>query len=411
VLAIDRLLSPTVKLSNKYSAISLIRYTSGGISRAELARQMGLSRAAISSIVKGLLNLSLVRESRSESTTSGRNPILLEINPDCGLVAGVDIGATHLGLILTDYAAQILRIREIPFDVSKGPEICLAEVDSQLRDFLAESDLTLADLKAIGVGVPGPVVTEKGGVIAPPIMPGWDRFPIQPHLEEQWKCPVTLNNDAELGALGEWAYGAGRAESYLLYVKVGYGIGAGLLINGQIYRGATGAAGEIGHITINENGPLCTCGNHGCLEAMAGGRSIVGQARQAIKSGRRTQLASIPSENLTAADVAGAARHGDMVAQEIVSQAGEYIGIALASLINVVNPGMIIIGGSVSLMGDLFLEPIRQTATKRSLPASAQDVRITAAYLGQRSSGLGAITQALTLSTLQMLQNGRKSGK
>lgn len=181
-------------------------------------------------------------------------------------MAGVDIGATHLGLILTDYAAQILKIKDIPFDVSKGPEICLAEINSHFNDSLAESDLTIADMKAIGVGVPGPVVTEKGDVIAPPIMPGWDHFPIQHHLEDQWKCLVSLNNDAELGALGEWAYGAGRGECPLLYVKVGYGIGAGLLINGQI--------------TIHENGLLCTCDNRNFLEALAGGRSIVIHAQE-----------------------------------------------------------------------------------------------------------------------------------
>jgi glucokinase-like ROK family protein len=404
-LAIDCLPRNAVKLSNKHSALNLIRYTPGGISRAELARCLGLSRAAISSIAKDLLQIQLIREAKQGAATGGRSPILLEINPDFGYVAGVDIGATHIGLILTDFAAQILNISEMPFDVSQGPEPCLAEIDSCLRDFLAQSVLTLADLKAVGVGVPGPVVVEKGSVIAPPIMPGWDRFPIQQHLEKQWKCPITLNNDAELGALGEWAYGAGRAECYLLFVKVGYGIGAGLLINGQIYRGATGCAGEIGHTTINENGPLCTCGNRGCLEAMAGGRSIVNQAHQAIESGRRTQLAAIPPEKLTAADLAVAARQGDLLAQEIVAQVGKYIGIALASVINIVNPGMIIVGGSISLMGDLILEPIRQIATKRSLPAAAQDVRITAAFLGQRSSSLGAIAQALSISTLQRLQS------
>ena len=180
-LAINCTSPTTVKHSNKYSAFNHIRYTPGGISRAELSRQMGLSRAAISSIVKDLLQSGLIREAKPGSTTGGRNPILLEVNPDYGYVAGVDIGATHLGLILTDYAAQILKINESPFDVSKGPEACLAEIDTHLREFLAENERTLDDLKAIGVGVPGPVVTEKGGVIAPPIMPGWDRFPILHH--------------------------------------------------------------------------------------------------------------------------------------------------------------------------------------------------------------------------------------
>jgi glucokinase-like ROK family protein len=402
---VDYLAFPNVKLSNKYAALNIIRFTSGGISRSELARQLNVSRAAMSSIAKDLLSLQLIREADVRLSTGGRTPILLEIAPDYGLVVGIDIGATHLGLILTDFSARVLQTDEVPFDVSKGPEICLAEVDSHLRRFLAESNVKLTDLLAIGVGVPGPVVTEKGGVIAPPIMPGWDRFPIQYHLAKQWKCPITLNNDAELGALGEWAYGAGRAEKFLLFVKVGFGIGAGILFDGQIYRGATGGSGEIGHITINENGPLCSCGNRGCLEAMAGGKAIVQKAQQVIKSGRRTQLATIPSDEITAAHVAEFARHGDLAAQEIVSQAGEHLGNALASLINVLNPGMIIIGGSISLMGDLLLEPIRQTATRRSLPASFHNIRITAAYLGSRSSLMGAVTQALTLATYNLLES------
>jgi glucokinase-like ROK family protein len=382
-----------------------IRYTPDGISRAELSRQLGLSRPAIGSIIKELLELQIIRESSHTSSTGGRSAVLLEINPDCAIVAGVDIGATHLGLILTDYAAQLLNTKEIPFDINQGPENCLQQVDCALREFLMENDTSIHDLKAIGVGVPGPVAMRAGGVVSPPIMPGWDHFPILHHLEELWQIPITLNNDAELGALGEWAYGAGRSECFLLYVKVGYGIGAGLLINGHIYRGATGAAGEIGHITLQENGPMCTCGNRGCLEAMAGGRSIVSQVLTAIKMNQRTQLSTIPADELTALHIAEAARQGDLLAQEIVSQAGKYIGIALASLVNVLNPGMIIIGGGIALMGDLFIEPIRQAAIKRSLPASAQGIRITAAYLGNRSSGLGAVSQAISSATLQFLDN------
>jgi len=358
----------------------------------------------MSTIINNLLEIGLVRETESGPVTRGRRPIILEINPDYGLVVGVDIGATHLGLILADFSAHILKSGEFPFDVSKGPHFCLEQVDMYLRDFLVEAEVSLTDLLGIGVGVPGPVVAEVGGVIAPPIMPGWSDFPIRSHLEELWGCPITLGNDAELGALGEWAYGAGRNERNLLYVKVGYGIGAGLMLDGQIYRGASGCAGEIGHITIDENGPLCTCGNRGCLEAMAGGRSIAERARKASQSEPRSQLSSIPLEQITAIDVAVLARKGDLVAQEIVAQAGECLGTALASLINIVNPGLIIVGGSVSQMGDLFLEPVRQAAMRRSLPVFSSAVRITAAFLGQRSSGIGAITQALANASYRVIE-------
>ena len=401
----DSSITKNLKLHNKISLLNHIRFTPEGISRAELARKMGLSRAAVSSIVNDLMAINVVREAAGGPATGGRPAVLLEINPACGYVLGVDMGATHLGLVLADFSARAIAEEEYPFDVSRGAEICLQEVDGRVRLFLEQRNFSLDDLLSIGVGVPGPVVSKTGGVIAPPIMPGWDKFPIRTHLEALWGHPITLNNDAELGALGEWAFGAGRFETDLLYVKVGYGIGAGLLLNGNIYSGATGSAGEIGHITIQGNGPMCTCGNRGCLEALAGGRAIAQQAVNAIQTGRRTHMAAFASaEKITALDVAAEARKGDLVAQEIISQAGQYLGIAIASLINVVNPGMIVIGGGVSQIGDMFLEPIRRAVETRSLPAASRVVRITAAVLGRRSSGMGAVVQAISLALNELME-------
>ncbi len=394
------LFSELKKNSNKHTVLNYVRFTPGGISRADLARQLGLSRAAITSIVNDLLDAKLVRETVDGPLTGGRRPKMLGINPNGGYVVGVDIGATHVGLLLADFSAQVLHEIEIPFQVSLGPEVCLAKVDDLLRELLVTADLALEDVGAVGVGVPGPVIEQAGAVIAPPIMPGWDHFPIQTHLQNLWNCPIALNNDSELGAIGEWAYGAGRGERYLVYIKVGYGVGAGLLIDGQIYRGATGSAGEIGHITIVEHGPVCTCGNKGCLEALAGGRAIAERAKLAISNGgRRTQLSQIdPIDKLTSYDVASAARMGDLIAQEIIAEAGDYLGIAIANLINVVNPGMIVVGGGVAQMGDLFLEPIRRSANERSLTAAVQRLRITAATLERRSTSMGAVVQALTIA-------------
>jgi glucokinase-like ROK family protein len=260
----------------------------------------------------------------------------------------------------------------------------------------------LQNVLAIGVGVPGPLVTEVGMVISPPIMPGWDRYPIRDTLEKLWSCPLSINNDAELGVLGEWAAGAGRGERNLAYIKVGTGIGAGLLLDGQIYRGVTGSAGEIGHLTIDENGPLCTCGNHGCLEAVAGGRAIAEQAQDAVRKGKRTSLSAIdPVESITAREVASAARRGDLLSQQILTRAGSHIGIAIAGLVNLFNPGMVIIGGGVAQTGDILLEPMRQAVQRRSLPAATRVVRITTAMLGRRSSSMGAVVQALTIALHQ----------
>jgi glucokinase-like ROK family protein len=387
-----------VKNLNKRVILDMIRFTPGGISRAELARQMDLSRSAVTTIIQDLEQAKLVHEAEDGPTTGGRRPILLEINPRRGYVAGIDLGASHLGLVVTDFSARVLKEVELPFNVNVGPEVCIPEVDAHLHQLLDNSNLSLRDLVAVGIGVPGPVVAEKGAVSSPPIMPGWDGYPIRDTLQELWGVPVSLGNDAEFGALGEWAYGAGRGISNLAYIKVGTGVGAGLLLDGHIYRGASGCAGEIGHTTIRDNGPLCSCGNHGCLEALSGGSAIARNAREALRVGRRTQLVSMDVEKITARDVAAAARLGDLTAQQIVTEAGAYLGIAVASLVNMFNPSMVVIGGGVSQIGDLFLEPVRKAVRERSLRSAAQAVRITAAVLGRRSSSIGAVVQAVNLA-------------
>ena len=387
-----------IKNFNKHSAVDLIRFATSGISRTDLADQMGLTRAAVTLIVSDLLENEVILEAESRAIPNGRPPVVLEINPKRGLVAAVDMGASHINIALADFSAKIINEKYIPFDIKQGPQICLAEVSRNLHELLDQSGVKISQLLAVGVGVPGPVMTDAGIVVSPPIMPGWDGYLIREKLEKEWGCPVSLNNDAELGALGEWAYGAGRGERNLAFIKVGSGIGAGLIINQQIYGGKTGSAGEIGHLTIDENGPMCSCGNHGCMEAFAGGHAIAQQARKLVESGKRTLLSSIPIEDLTAQEVAKAARRGDLPSQEIIMRAGTFIGIAIAGLVNLFNPGAVIIGGGVAQAGDLLTTPIRQAVRERSLRASEQSVHITTAMLGKRSSLMGATVQAINIA-------------
>lgn len=387
-----------VKNFNKHAALDLIRFSAVGLSRTELADKMGLTRAAVSLIINDLLESGVVQEAEIRLVSSGRPPVTLEINPGRGLVGAIDMGATHMSIAIADFTARILQEMEFPFDVKKGPEICIVEANRNLLSLLESQKLALTDLLAIGIGVPGPVNTEAGAVVAPPIMPGWDHYPIRTTLEKMWGFPVTLNNDAELGALGEWAYGAGRGERNIAYIKVGSGIGAGLILNQQIYGGTTGAAGEIGHLTIDENGPKCNCGNHGCLEAFAGGHAIARQGQLLVQSGKRTLLSNLPKEKITAHEVAEAARRGDLHAQEILRRAGTFIGIAIAGLINLFNPSIVIIGGGVAQAGDLLTASIRQAVRERAMRASEQSVRITTGMLGRRSVLLGAIVQAINVA-------------
>ena len=394
-----------VKSFNKHAALDLVRFSGAGLSRTDLAEKMGLTRAAVSLIVNDLLESQVVLEAESRSAPSGRPPIVLEINPNRGVVGAIDMGATHLSIAFADFTARIHQEAEFPFDIKDGPEVCIEQADNRLRSMLSELGLSISDISAIGVGVPGPVITEAGMVVAPPIMPGWDRFPIRETLEKKWNCPITLNNDAELGALGEWAYGAGRGEKNLAYIKVGSGVGAGLVLNQQIYGGTTGAAGEIGHLTIDENGPLCNCGNHGCLEAFAGGHAIARQGQALAKSGKRTLLANTPIEKINAFEVAEAARRGDLYAQEILRRAGISIGIAIAGLINLFNPSVVIIGGGVAQVGDILTSPIRQAVRERAMHASEQSVRITTGMLGRRSLLIGATVQAINIAIHNAAEN------
>jgi glucokinase-like ROK family protein len=244
--------------------------------------------------------------------------------------------------------------------------------------------------------VPGPVIAAHGIVSSPPIMPGWDGFPIRKNFETQWKIPTFVDNDADLGALGEATFGAGRGESNLAYIKIGTGIGCGLLLEGRIYRGVVGTAGEIGHVTVSQDGPPCKCGNYGCLEVMAGGRAIAQRAQMAVKAGQRTSLAALNhGHELTAKDVAAAAKAGDEVSQQLLNDAGRHIGSALASLINLLNPGLIILGGRVTEAGAFILDPITDVVQKRSLRASYQASRIALSELGQHTTAMGAVALAL----------------
>lgn len=400
-----------VRNFNKHAAVDLIRFAGRGISRTDLAEEMGLTRPAVTGIVNDLITNDIILETENRTTSTGRPPVVLEINPERGLVAAVDMGAMHLSVALGDFSTRILEETEVVFNIADGPTECLKTADRVLKELLQKSGYSTTDLAAVGVGVPGPVIAEKGMVMAPPIMPGWDRYPIRKTLEDLWGTAVTLNNDAELGALGEWAYGAGRGEKNLAFIKVGSGIGAGLIINKQIYGGTTGSAGEIGHLTVDENGPLCACGNHGCLEAFAGGHAIAAQAKKLAASGKRTLLSETNIDSITARDVVEAARRGDLAAQEILKRSGTFVGIAIAGLINLINPSTVIIGGGVAQVGDLLTGPIRQAVHARSLRASEHGVRITTAMLGRRSSLIGALVQAISIAIHNAVDSKSQSTK
>jgi glucokinase-like ROK family protein len=375
--------------------IDLIRVAPQGISRAQVAEALALSRSTVSSIVSELLAQGVVVERGAGASRGGRRPIVLQIAPDAGRVVGVDIGASHLLVLVGDLHGNLLAQAERPLRIEAGPERCLEQVYQLVDATLAQAGSCREDVRSFGVGVPGPVIAKEGLVSAPPIMPGWDAFPIRTALERQWGKPATLDNDADLGALGEWTFGAGQGVTHLAYIKIGTGIGCGLLLEGRIYRGVLGTAGEIGHVTISQSGPPCTCGNYGCLEAMAGGRAIAQRAQLALKAGQRTALARFGTGEVTARDVAAAAARGDPVSQQLLADAGRHIGSAVASLVNLLNPGLVVLGGGVTGAGAYLVDPLQQAVTERTMRPARQATRVVLGQLGRRSVAQGAIARAL----------------
>jgi glucokinase-like ROK family protein len=254
-------------------------------------------------------------------------------------------------------------------------------------------------MSGIGIGVPGPVDFSVGSLVSPPIMPGWDEYPIIQTVQ-QWfpTANVVVDNDVNLMALGELHRGAGRGIDNLIFVKIGTGIGAGIICEGRIYRGSDGCAGDIGHISVSKSGPLCRCGNMGCLEALAGGPAIARRALEAAQAGRSPVLLKYHEKNgkiLQAEDVGQAAREGDPLAIEIIRESGQSVGDVLASLVNFYNPQMIVIGGGVTNLGNLLLSSIRQAVLQRSTPLATRDLRVVFSEIGADAGVIGAVNLAM----------------
>ncbi len=389
---------------NTHIILNLIRQE-GSISRAEIAKRTQLSRSTVSNIITELLEQGVVAEAGTGPSRVGRRPIMVNFNYQAGYVVGVDLGANHLLTLLTDLEGRILAESDQQVSVASGPDVVLPAIISAVFDIVREAGVDMERVIGVGMGVPGPMDNKRGALIMPPIMPGWHNFDIRAELEAHIKKPLYVENDANLGAIGERWRGAGVGYDHLAYIKVGTGIGCGLVFDGQIYRGFAGSAGEIGHMSIEEDGPLCTCGNFGCLESLAGGRAIVAAATAASN---RAQVLVGPmgatanghrysplSPDHSVEQVVRAALDGDSISIEVLQMAGRRIGVAIANLINLFNPGLVIIGGGVSNAGDLLLEPVRQTVARRVLPVAMQYTRIVQARLGREAIGIGAATLVL----------------
>ncbi|MGI5461124.1 ROK family transcriptional regulator [Streptomyces sp. CA-249302] len=363
------------------------------VTQPGLVRHLGLGRGVVTARMAELEQAGLVATAGVAPSTGGRQPRRLRLRSEAGLIVGVDIGATVLKIGLADLSGHILDRVVEPMDVATGPDAVLGRCETLIDALLASRPADQA-VWGVGVGVPGPVQFSTGLTVAPPIMPGWDGYSIRERFAPRWSAPTWVDNDVNLMALGELRANPAAAEvRNLLYVKIGTGIGAGLVSGGRLHRGSEGCAGDIGHITVTESeDAVCRCGNTGCLEALAGGAALAAQGQRLAEAGGG-ELTRILAERsrITAADIATAAEFGDMAARALLLKAGKLIGSTLATLVSFYNPGWVALGGNVISTGDMILTQIQQTVRSRSLPLATRRLRIERSSLGTEAGLSGAV--------------------
>jgi glucokinase-like ROK family protein len=386
--------APTPEPNDLIAVLDHVR-ANGESSRAELAQATGLGRSVLTQRVDALRHYGLLAEDRVGVSTGGRAPRLLRFRSDAGYLLVADLGASSTDVALADLAGRILVHRQEPSDIAAGPESVLAHVEQLFEECVAEAGGDRS-LWGIGIGVPGPVEFDSGKPVSPPIMPGWDGYAVRERFAGR-NVPVWVDNDVNVMALGELTAGCGRGVDDFVFVKIGTGIGAGIVVDGRIHRGAKGSAGDVGHIHVQAGREVtCRCGMNGCLEAFAGGAALARDAEAAARAGRSAILQALLAEKgyLDAADVAAASKHGDPVSIELITEAGRLIGQMLTGVVNFFNPSLIVIGGGVAGAGDLLLATIRQAIYRRSLPLATRDLVVRRSALDGRAGVIGAATMA-----------------
>ncbi|WP_329190918.1 ROK family transcriptional regulator [Actinacidiphila glaucinigra] len=380
----------TARPANGHQArvLRLLR-DAGPQSRAVLGDQVELSRSKLAVELDRLLDTGLVVPDGLAASRGGRPSHNVRLAPSLRFL-GVDIGATSVDVAVTNAELEVLGHRAAPYDVREGPVAVFEQVlamAGELRDTGAAESFDGA-----GIGVPGPVRFPDGVPVAPPIMPGWDGFPVREAMSQELGCPVLVDNDVNLMALGEQHAGVARSVRDFLFVKIGTGIGCGIVVGGQVHRGVTGSAGDIGHIQVVPGGLSCACGNHGCLEAYFGGSALSRDAAATATAGGSAALADrlASAGTLTSADVAAAAAAGDGASLDLIRQGGNRTGQVIAGLVSFFNPGLVVIGGGLTGLGHTLLASIRSQVYGQSLPLATGNLPIVLSELGPTAGVVGA---------------------
>jgi glucokinase-like ROK family protein len=372
---------------------------SGHISRAKVAEMTGWSKAKTSQEVRVLVAKGYLLDEDEGISAGGRKPRLLRFNNQMGYVLGIDIGATSIDLALADVGGVILKRASEAADVRNPAEVVLGRCVELAIELVKAQGCQVDQVLGIGVGVPGPVDFSRGVLVAPPLMPDWENFPIRDFFMQTFTSAyVVVDNDVNIMALGERRYGDAINVDHLIYIKIGTGIGSGIISNGRIHRGSNGCAGDIGHICVDKQGPICRCGNRGCLEAMAAGPAITEKALLAANNGESPLLLQLMQNNhgvMTPELVSAACREGDEAALEIIRNSGQMIGDVLAGLVNFFNPSHIFVGGGISNFGNHLLVSIRRAVLRRSLPLATTHLMINFSRMGADAGVRGVVALAL----------------
>jgi predicted NBD/HSP70 family sugar kinase len=344
------------------------------VTQAELARVTGLASGTISNIVRQLSAAGLIETEPG----SGRRGTVVRLSRSAGLVVGIDVGHSHLSVAVADLFGQLLVETRQRLAHDHRYEEGLRLASSLLDEALAEAGHTWAEVRTVGMGLPAPISDDV--VRSSAILPGWVGVNARGVAQELFQRPVHIDNDANLGALAEHRTGAARGQDQAVYVKVSSGVGAGLIVDGQILHGARGTAGEIGHLTLDDQGPVCRCGSRGCLEAYAATGSIA-----------EMMGAQLPGATID--DVFASARSGNVAASRLLEDAGIHLGWGLAAVVNLLNPGVVVVGGDLARAGEPLLDSIR-LGLRRHVLADAAATPVVLSQLGDRASMLGALLLA-----------------
>jgi predicted NBD/HSP70 family sugar kinase len=356
----------------------------GSLTQAEIARSTGLSAATVSNIVRELKDGGTVEV--TPTSAGGRRARSVSLSGDAGIVIGVDFGHTHLRVAVGNLAHQVLAEESEPLDVDASSAEGFGRAQQLVKRLIETTGVAPDKVIGVGLGVPGPIDVESGTLGSTSILPGWTGINPGEELAARLGVPVYVDNDANLGALGELVWGSGRGVKDLAYIKVASGVGAGLVIDGHIYRGPGGTAGEIGHITLDESGPVCRCGNRGCLETFTAARYVL------------PLLQPSHGSDLTMERVVRLAREGDPGCRRVIGDVGRHIGSGVANLCNLLNPSRVVLGGSLAEAGELVLGPIRDSVSRYAIPSAARQLSVLPGALGARAEVLGAL--ALVLSEM-----------